>query len=297
MIKKIINDFLEKQGYNPITKKETRKNSHYHLPNWEYQKKIILPHIKPSDIVIDFGSGHNPSPRATILSDYFPDDTLHRGSSLIEDRPVIVCSLERLPFKGKSIDFAICSHVFEHLDYPLLAANELGRVAKAGYIETPAYGRDILVGTGNMHQWQVVSHDGELHFFQYTKRQHEGHTMAPIMKYWGQSEYHPWQDFFWERQDLFNAFQLWEGCPVIIEHRINETQQMANSKKSISKNDLPNKKPSLNNYEIGLLEKVLSVPDTKEDLFFTGDAFVNEKGTVSYFVVGKRVYVEMAEAI
>lgn len=295
MIKYRINALLENLGYSPITKKETRKNMHYHIPNWEYQKKVIEPLLKEGDLVIDIGSGHNPSPRANILSDFFPDDTMHRGGKLVEDRPTVVCSLERLPFKGKSIDFAICSHVFEHLDFPLIAAEELGRIAKMGYIETPAYGRDILVGTGNMHLWQVVSFKDELHFFQYTERQHQAHTLAPIMQYWGQKTYHPWQEFFWERQDLFNAFQVWKDKPVIIEHRLDSKINKKAEWKPVLNASLEASPVSLTTKEIELLESCLATPDGSEPMRFSNSHFVNTSETILYPVRGKRVYCEMAE--
>jgi hypothetical protein len=296
MIKYNINRILENWGYTPITKKETRKNKHYQIPNWEYQKKVIEPLLKEGDLIIDIGSGHNPSPRANILSDFFPDDPIHRGSKLVEDRPTIICSLEKLPFQPKSIDFAICSHVFEHLENPNFAASELSAVAKAGYIETPAYGKDILVGTGNIHLWQVVSFKNEMHFFQYTERQHQAHTLAPIMEYWGQEDYHPWQPFFSERQDLFNASHVWKDQPTIIEHRFKESVRIDKPWEPIKLELLPSTQVQLTDKEIGLLERCLATPDRMEKMTYKDGRFVNSDETLIYPVRGKRVYVEIPEA-
>jgi SAM-dependent methyltransferase len=44
---------------------------------------------------------------------------------------------EELPFKDKSFDFVIASHVLEHTDNPEKFLTELMRVGRAGYIETP----------------------------------------------------------------------------------------------------------------------------------------------------------------
>jgi uncharacterized protein YbaR (Trm112 family)/antitoxin component of MazEF toxin-antitoxin module len=44
---------------------------------------------------------------------------------------------ERLPFRDKSFDFVIACHVLEHSADPVAFLNELQRVGKAGYIETP----------------------------------------------------------------------------------------------------------------------------------------------------------------
>ena len=42
-----------------------------------------------------------------------------------------------MPFDDKVFDYAICSHVLEHVERPDAVIAELSRVAKAGYIEVP----------------------------------------------------------------------------------------------------------------------------------------------------------------
>ena len=42
-----------------------------------------------------------------------------------------------MPFADKTFDYAICSHVLEHVERPDTVIAELTRVAKAGYIEVP----------------------------------------------------------------------------------------------------------------------------------------------------------------
>ena len=66
-------------------------------------------------------------------------ESYERGtySSLPTDRPVVVARTENLPFKDKSFDFVIASHVLEHTDNPIQFLAELQRVAKSGYIEVP----------------------------------------------------------------------------------------------------------------------------------------------------------------
>ena len=100
----------------------------------------------PGALVLDIGSGNNPVPRADILADFFIDDDHHRSGHIVDDRPLVACSVERLPFLAKSVDFVTCSHVIEHVANPRRAGDELGEILKAGYIETPVdYGKDILV--------------------------------------------------------------------------------------------------------------------------------------------------------
>src|SRR5687768_14256760 len=198
-----------------------KRNPYLQCTSWDYQKRHIAHLMETSDVVLDIGSGNNPIPRANLLADFFPEDNFHRSGNVVQDRPLVACSMERLPFLGKSIDFVVCSHVFEHIDSPERGGAELARIAKKGFIETPAYGKDILVGSGYMHKWQVVEFEGVMHFFEYSKRETEAHVTSPMMDLWMRKGHHAWQDFFWERQDLFNAMHIWTEKPGIVEHRRN----------------------------------------------------------------------------
>ena len=79
---------------------------------------------------------------------------------------------------------SICSHVLEHVPDPASAATKNGRISKRGYLETPAYGKDVLVGTGHQHIRQVVSDNDLFHFFSYTQRQNQAHADSPLMSIW-----------------------------------------------------------------------------------------------------------------
>ena len=270
-------------------------NPYAHLPSWDYQKDIVLKNILPDDIVLDIGSGNNPIDRANILADFSPDDDFHRSGNLIEDRPVIVCSVERIPIREKAIDFVLCSHVLEHVNNPSIACSELQRISRKGYVETPAYGKDILIGTGYMHKWQVVSFEGSMIFFEYSKREQEANWSAsPVMKLWMRKRFHPWQRYFWERQDLFNAWILWQDKFNCFEHRRNNSKAKKLSEwVSIPEAKLPNIKSSLTENEIKLLEKVLTTPDGISPMKFINGDFIHEASSTVYPVRGKRVYVEM----
>ena len=295
LIKRIIKKLVIPKGY-VVQKIDTRTNTHLTLQNWDYQKKVVLPVLPKEGIILDIGSGHNPVPVANILADFFPEDTYHRATKLVEDRPVLVCSVDRIPVLSKKIDFVICSHIFEHVNSPVRSGEELGRVAKAGYIETPAYGKDILVGTGNMHEWQAIEFEGTMHFFEYSKRQREGHVPSPMMDIWCSKQYNPWQDFFWDRMDLFNAMHLWKDKPSIIEHRRNASFPNAVTPWKPIDKDLLSKMPcALTEKEIGLLNSILATPDGKEPMHFDQDRFVNADGSIIYPVRGKRIYFEMSQ--
>jgi SAM-dependent methyltransferase len=281
-------------GYRVEKRAAPRKNPYFHLSAWEHQKAIVEPRIPAGSAVLDVGSGHDACPRASVLADFFPGDTVHRDREIREDRPLVVCSVERLPFLKGAFDFVICSHVLEHVDSPLRAAEELARVARAGYVETPAYGKDIWVGTGHMHRWQVVEFEGALYFFEYSQRQREAHVASPVMGLWAQPDFHPWQEFYWDRQDLFNACLLWEGRLPAVEHRrAGGGARPVPAWLPVAPDKLPGSPPALAAGEIGQLEKCLATPDGLRPMRFAGEAFVDETRAISYPVRGKRVYCEL----
>ena len=87
--------------------------------------------------VLEIGSGGNPYYRANVLLDSFIHSQERHWEPLVIDRPTVLGYGENLPFKDNSFDFIIASHVLEHSAYPEKFINELQRVGKAGYIETP----------------------------------------------------------------------------------------------------------------------------------------------------------------
>lgn len=107
-------------------------------------RKTKLP-IKNSAIVLDVGSGNNPHPRADVLLDRFAGAAHRGGTQMVIDRLAVIGDATRLPFKDKSFDFIIASHILEHMSNPELFLAEIQRVGKAGYIETPNFIGESLV--------------------------------------------------------------------------------------------------------------------------------------------------------
>ena len=101
-------------------------------------RKMQLP-ISDSAIVLDVGSGGNPHPRADVLIDRLSGAEHRGGDPMLIDRPAIIGDATKLPFKDKSFDYVIASHVLEHMPDPEVFLSELQRVSKAGYIETPNF--------------------------------------------------------------------------------------------------------------------------------------------------------------
>ena len=93
--------------------------------------------VDKNALVLEVGSGSSPYFRSNVLLDAFESTQERHWTPLIQDRPTVLGFGENLPFKDKSFDFIIASHVLEHSTDPGQFLNELMRVGKAGYIEVP----------------------------------------------------------------------------------------------------------------------------------------------------------------
>ena len=179
--------------------------------DYSYQS-TFMKNVPASGIILDISSGHNPFPRATILSDRYLEMTTHRHEPItIDDRPFVLLDVHHLPFKTKSIDYVYCSHVLEHVDDPIQACAEIMRIAKAGYIETPTLMKDALFSWArdSTHKWYVVQHRNRLVFFEYDDRRQQGVRSTLWRDAILSERYHPLQDLFYPNQDLFNSYLEW----------------------------------------------------------------------------------------
>jgi SAM-dependent methyltransferase len=115
--------------------------------------------------VLDVGSGHAPHPRADVLLEKFADDNSERSGQVMNsaDARLVLGDAAAMPFPDKSFDYAIASHVAEHMDDPEAFCSEVSRVAAAGYVETPGWLGDMLLREP-FHKWRVRSRQGALEF-------------------------------------------------------------------------------------------------------------------------------------
>ena len=119
--------------------------------------------IGPCDLVADIGSGQAPHPRANVLCDKFVADSTERSvnAALLADRPLVVADATRTPFPAQSLDFTFCRHLLEHMVDPAALLDELARISKAGYVETPSRVYEKLWGW-EFHRWYVDVRGGAL---------------------------------------------------------------------------------------------------------------------------------------
>jgi SAM-dependent methyltransferase len=181
--------------------------------------------------IVDVGCGHTPFPYANILVDKDIANCKERfGFAIpVDGRRIIEADIEvMLPFSDKEVDFLYCSHTLEHCENPLIAAQEIIRVAKAGFIEVPNIIYELLFGGDeSLHKW--ISDYNELSN-QLLFRKLTSSEKKAIQRRKQLGDY-PWKLFadpekpkrlhsvaYWQNQELFTNCFLWENSfSVIIE--------------------------------------------------------------------------------
>ena len=89
--------------------------------------------------ILDIGCGYSAHKDATDICD------VQDLSSFYKDKKFVKLNQKTLPFENDEFDFAISSHVIEHVEDVNLFISELQRVSKKGYIELPTILEDNLV--------------------------------------------------------------------------------------------------------------------------------------------------------
>ena len=167
-------------------------------------RKANLPN-KHEALVLDVGSGSNPHPSADVLLEKFVDTT-HRYSPLVADRPTVLADACRMPFKDKAFDYVIAFHVLEHINTPELFLNELQRVGKAGYIETPNAVFERLVPY-DVHVLEIMDVNGELIIHKKASAKPDEYiNNLDIVK-----KLPKWNKFFYNNPELFHVRYFWEN--------------------------------------------------------------------------------------
>ncbi len=153
-----------------------------------YQARLFDFGIDPGDKVLDMGSGHIPFPLATHLADISLENHQYGRAGVpfkhVDGMPVFECNVENTPFADKEFEFVYCSHVLEHTRHPERACEELMRIAKRGYIETPLKAKDILLDSARVsnHTMAVEAVDDRLVFTPYAEEEIEGMQCDILMQ-------------------------------------------------------------------------------------------------------------------
>lgn len=133
--------------------------------------------IEDDWLVLDIGSGHNPHRRANVLTDRYLEENIDRSGKPIrvdEKRPFIICDAQCLPFKSKVFDYFMASHIAEHVENPEEFCEELMRISKREYVETPSKIGEIHL-TEPFHKWYVYA-KGSVLVFERKKNNNKPHS-------------------------------------------------------------------------------------------------------------------------
>jgi hypothetical protein len=136
-------------------------------------KSRHVPHPPPAGLVLDVGGGQAPHPRADVVVDKYVADDFERGYALDYSKPLVVGDGQALPFSGGAFTYVIASHVLEHATDPVRFADELGRVAAAGFVQVPSRESELTFGW-RFHPWLIDDEQGILVF------RPRGGAQAPI---------------------------------------------------------------------------------------------------------------------
>ncbi len=162
--------------------------------------------INPDDLVLEIGSGDRPNPRSDVLCDRYIEDNTERGGNLQIDRPLICGDGHFLPFKDKAFDYVIASHIIEHMDDPVKFCQELMRVSRRGYIESPTEIAEKLF-FWSFHKW-YVNRIGDAIVMQH--KDTPNNTFGDLFDYF--YAYNPWYERFQKSvPDVFWMTYEWDG--------------------------------------------------------------------------------------
>lgn len=180
-----------------------------------YQKHYLDFKITTGEQVLDVGSGGEPFSFATHLVDKYPRDTHHRHNKL-ETRhlPFTQADVEHLPFPDKSFDFVYSAHVLEHVDNPGRACDEIMRVGRRGYIETPTRASDLLfnfIKIPDFHRWHISLLNQTLIFQEYTAMEKIDTKRNEFFYLAHSGINNPFKKLCHTAKNLLNNMFLWEN--------------------------------------------------------------------------------------
>lgn len=167
-------------------------------------RKVRLP-VGPDSLVLDVGAGSCPYPRADVLLERYVNPVHRCGAPLVADRPIVFADALKMPFRDKAFDFVVASHVLEHVPEPERFLQELMRVGRAGYIETPNIFLERLCPY-SIHVLEVMDRDRKL-FIRKKPTQGSEDYLARLEIH----QRHPkWSTFFYGVPQMFHVRHFWK---------------------------------------------------------------------------------------
>lgn len=187
-------------------------------------------HIRPTDLVLDVGGGIKPLSRADYVLDflswkdrYAVEPWLNEvwPTPYFSEQTWIQCDLcarAPWPFKDKQFDFVSCKGTLEDLRDPIGVCQEMMRVGKAGYFETPTRVIESLPGTERSrycgyshHHWLVEAVEGGVRFIYKHAQMHAYSRFHPSLGLAfgaGRPHHHPFESLDLVTR-LFSVVNRW----------------------------------------------------------------------------------------
>jgi hypothetical protein len=269
---------------------------HFRRVKWAL-RKVHLP--VAGGVVLDVGSGGKPYPRSDVLLDRMTGAEHRCGAAMMIDRPAVFGDASKMPFKDKSFDFVIASHILEHMADPAVFLGELSRVGRAGYIETPNVIFERL-HPYSIHCLEVVSVNNILHI--HKKQQPVEDCFLGGLEFLQNDP--KWKSFFYEEPDMFHVRHFWTHK---IEYQIHNPElscewiEAINAQSEVGeiKQSYLDEKPGWREWGLKALGawhkwrrakrlkgfdllSILACPECKGELQKTGDVLCCEVCKVSY---------------
>ncbi|MCX6778232.1 MAG: methyltransferase domain-containing protein [Candidatus Micrarchaeota archaeon] len=174
--------------------------------------------IRPNDLVLEVGSGHNPHMRSDVLLDLFEEDTpdQHRGgTNLTVDRPFVKADICGMPFKDKAFDYVLAIYILEHIPDVEKALKEITRVGKRGIIKLPTEFNEYLHPC-NEHRWLCNMYGDTVVF---KRKPRDWKPYFDNIFHWLWNNDREWFWFYQHHMPLFVFSHEWEGK---IKYRVED---------------------------------------------------------------------------
>ncbi len=207
-------------------------------------QQVVQSLASQQKLIVEIGPGRQPFSLATEFVDW-------QNSSILANQTVHCLDINKdpLPYANKSVDFIYCRHTLEDIYNPLWLCQEMSRIAKSGYIETPAPIAECCRGVdassppwrGYHHHRYLVWNDGNILIFlpkypiiEYLNFGEEEENMIRIlnggMLYW--NTYFFWNDqieykLLQHDQDFRISFQYQEIITKALQKSAENSLQIA----------------------------------------------------------------------
>ncbi|MCX6296174.1 MAG: methyltransferase domain-containing protein [Bacteroidetes bacterium] len=253
-------------------------------------------------MILDIGSGHKPYKQADILLENYSSGNEHRwGQDIVTDRPTILYNGDFFPFKDKAFDFSTSFHVLEHVDHPDKFLEEIERISKAGYIETPSEIAELVFTPYDKHKWIIYNDSGKLIIKK--KLIENTSKLGKLFDYLCDNE-HGFNDYFYfKRKSLFFVEYYWKNkinyqIVDASEENFNNLYDDKTLKKLSTRNRISNSIKTHFKYHaktlsevLLFLEKNIITPCCKTGVLHKQNDFICKSCSREYSIQGKKIFL------